>query len=75
MKNAKEGYMYALGAVLVISFFIILAFLIFREIPESNNEVLYLAIGALIGFVGSVVSYFFGSSKGSSDKNELIHKK
>lgn len=72
--KAKEIYMYILGAMLVTGFFVLLYFLIFQGIPSQNENMLSIAVGALIGMVGSVVSYFFGSSKGSADKNELLKK-
>jgi len=70
----KEIYMYILGALIVLCFFGILGLLVFQPIPDQNNELLYLAIGALIGFAGSVVQYFYGSSKGSADKTEMLKK-
>jgi len=74
-KEAKDRFMFALGALVMTSFFIILGLLIFVPMPENNKDVLYLIIGALIGFAGSVVNYFYGSSKGSADKNEMIKGK
>ncbi len=74
MGNAKELYMYALGALVVAGFFFIL-FIIFRAaLPEGNKEIAYLVIGALVAKFGDVVNYFFGSSKGSADKNEMMRK-
>lgn len=70
--KTKEAYLYILGAILVISFMVLLALLIFRAVPEPNSELLYLVVGALIGFVGSVVSYFFGSSIGSKQKTDIL---
>jgi drug/metabolite transporter (DMT)-like permease len=72
--KTKDLFMYVLGAVISICFFVVIGLLIFQGMPEQNSEVLYLAIGALIGFTGSVVNYFYGSSKGSSDKNEMFKK-
>jgi CDP-diglyceride synthetase len=74
MKNIKEVYMYALGALVVVGFFFIL-FIIFRAaLPEGNKEIAYLVIGALVAKFGDVVNYFFGSSKGSADKTEMMNK-
>ena len=67
--------MYVLGGLVVFSFFTLLGLLIFQPIPETNNDVLYLAIGADIGFAGAVINYFYGSSKGSADKSDMINKK
>ena len=70
----KELFMYILGAIVIAGFMALLGMLIFVGIPESNSELLYLAVGALIGMAGTVVNYFYGSSKGSADKNELLKK-
>jgi len=67
----KDIFMYALGALIVIGFFAIVVMLIMRpELKDSLN----LVIGALIGAFGTVVGYFYGSSKGSAEKNEIIAK-
>ena len=73
--DSKNIYMYVLGGLVVFSFFTLLGLLIFQPIPETNNDVLYLAIGADIGFAGAVINYFYGSSKGSADKSDMINKK
>lgn len=68
----RDYAMYILGALLTICFFLTLAFLIFKPMPQENKDVLYLAIGALIGFMGTVVTYFYGSSAGSAAKSEIM---
>lgn len=72
MKKISELYMYILGALVVFCFFAILVFLVVFEIPNANEKILYLVIGALIGSFNQVVSYFYGSSKGSKDKTDII---
>lgn len=72
--RTKEIYMYILGALVVLSFFLLLGILIFKPIPIENDKVLTLAIGALIGHTATIVGYYFGSSKGSSDKTQLLSK-
>ena len=74
-KELKDRFMFILGAIIMICFFVVLGLLIFHGMPENNKDVLYLIIGALIGFAGSVVNYFYGSSKGSSDKSEMLNSK
>ena len=67
--KAKDIFMYALGAIIVIAMVIITIMLIPRtELKDSLN----LVIGAWLAGFGSVVGYFYGSSKGSSDKTELL---
>ena len=71
----KNFLMYLLAIIIVIGFFVFLSTMYFKEVPETNKEIFYMVAGALIGSFTAVVSYFFGSSKGSSDKNELLNKK
>jgi len=73
-KQTKETFMYVLAAMLVLSILAIVLVLIFVEIPNLNKDMLYMVIGALISAFTAVVSYFFGSSKGSADKTELMSK-
>ncbi len=70
--KGKDIFMYVLGALVVIGFFSVLFYLIYKGDFEST---LNLAIGALIGAFGTIVGYFYGSSKGSSEKNEMLIKK
>jgi hypothetical protein len=66
--------MYILGAFISSGFFCLLGLLMFLEIPVSNKDLLYLSIGALLAAFSTVVGYFFGSSKSSADKNDLMMK-
>lgn len=68
----SDVFMYALGAIVVLGFMGLLGILIFKGVPEENSELLYLAIGALIGFASAVVNYFYGSSKGSDKKTDIM---
>jgi len=70
--KSKEIFMYGLGALITLSFFGLLALLIFQGIPENNKDILNITIGSLISAFTAIVSYFYGSSKGSADKNETI---
>jgi hypothetical protein len=70
--NKKDIAMYILGGIITVCFFAVLALLVFKPMPQENKDVLYLVIGALIGFEGSVVTYFYGSSAGSSKKDDTI---
>ena len=69
MDKAKEIYMYVLGAIVVIGFFAIVGFKVWK------GQDAQLEIGALIGAFGAVVGYFYGSSKGSADKTQLLASK
>jgi len=64
--------LYTLATVITVGFFGIGFGLLFKAIPESQNQVLYLFVGALIAAFAAVVQYFFGSSKGSGDKTKML---
>jgi hypothetical protein len=70
--RTKEIYMYFLGGFVVAISAIIIICLIFQPLPEVNKDIVNIALGALLGMAVTVVGYFFGSSKSSSDKNELL---
>lgn len=75
MQKTKEVFMCALGALLVVGFFTVVIVVFKTEMPQANKDIGLLVIGALVAKFGDVVSYFFGSSKGSSDKNEYLKPK
>lgn len=67
----RDVYFYILGGLIVIGFFAVLVWLII--IGGYEREV-GLIVGALIASFTAVVGYFFGSSKGSADKTEIMKK-
>jgi len=75
MKKTREIAMYILGGLIVAGFFVLLYILLFQKVPESNADVLQISVGALIGAFTGVVSYFFGSSVGSKNKDEMLNGK
>jgi len=74
MQKAKDIFQYLLGAVIVVSFFVLMIVLAYQTIPDANKDVINLVIGALIGAFSTVVGYFFGSSLGSSKKTDILNK-
>jgi hypothetical protein len=68
----KEIAMYILGGLITVGFFLTLIFLIVSGKYEST---LQLVVGSLIAAFGTVVGYYYGSSKGSADKNDLLQAK
>jgi len=69
----RDWFLYALAALFVIGFFVLMALLMFRPIEENTS--LVMVIGALVSGVTMVLSYFFGSSKGSADKNAMMGRR
>jgi uncharacterized BrkB/YihY/UPF0761 family membrane protein len=70
--KAKSIFQYVLGSLIVIGFFVLMVVLVYTSVPDQNKDLLNLVVGALIGSFATVVGYFYGSSLGSSDKNELL---
>ncbi len=68
--KAKDIAMYLLGALITIGFFVVLIYMINSGGYKSE---LGIILGALVGAFSMVVSYYFGSSKSSSDKNDTIN--
>ena len=71
MEKTKDMIMIGLAILISLGFFGVLFYLIYNGSYESTIN---LAIGSLLGAFGTVVGYYFGSSKGSSDKDKLLKK-
>jgi hypothetical protein len=72
--GGSNRFMYGLAGLIVVGFFGVIAALFFKAIPEASQDVAYIIIGGLVAQFGQVVTYFFGSSKGSSDKTAMLMK-
>ena len=72
--NSKERFMYILGGFVVLCFAIVVVMTLLLHLPTDSGTlaIISMAIGGLMGMAVSVVGYFFGSSKSSSDKNALL---
>lgn len=70
--KTKDILFYSLAAIVVVGFFTVLWILFKVELPQSNHDLALIMLGVLGAKFGDVVAYFFGSSKGSSDKNDLL---
>jgi len=71
--KTKDIAMYVLGSIFVFGFFFILSIIFGKVMPSDNKEIGLMVIGALVAKFGDVVNYFFGSSKSSAEKTEMIH--
>lgn len=75
MKTSEKIFRYILAALISIGFFVLLISLVRYAIPTENKDLLYIVVGALIGAFGTIVNYEWGSSRSSSEKNDLLKTK
>lgn len=55
-----------------LGFFGLLGVLAFHDVPTSNANALTIMLGALGAAFGGVIAYYFGSSRGSQDKDKML---
>ncbi|HQT98322.1 MAG TPA: hypothetical protein PKV70_08255 [Thermodesulfobacteriota bacterium] len=64
------------GAILAIAYTLIFAavlgFLLYGNVPKNNEKYVLLLLGSLVGFAGTAVNFFLGSSLGSTKKDDAI---
>ncbi len=74
-KTGQRDYMtYIVGGLVLLVFSFQVLFLAFKTIPEGNEKMFYYLMGIVDTAVVSIVSYYFGSSKGSKDKQQTIDR-
>jgi len=71
----EKNYLLVMAAVILAMIFILVGLMVFVPIPESGREHANYVLAFLLGVASTIVSYFWGSSKGSADKTELINKR
>ena len=69
--DREKSYMAFLAFVIIVATFILAYVLLTKVVPEANRDIINVALGLILGLSVTVVNYYFGSSKGSSDKNIL----
>ena len=62
----------ALGGLVIFGFFLVLAAMLARKLPQGAETEFSIMLGALATMTAAVVNYFFGSSTGSREKTRLI---
>ena len=72
--GATDYNLYILAWTIVFGFFALIGTIIFVSLPKGSNDIVYMLFGTLTAGFGSVMQYFFGSSKGSADKTKMLSK-
>lgn len=70
--GSKDVHLYIMAWTMVVGFFALLCILFFVQVPDTARDLINLAVGALLSSFTAVISYFFGSSKGSADKTRML---
>jgi ABC-type Na+ efflux pump permease subunit len=68
----KDINLYVLAWVFISGFFVLTGGMYFYPIPAESIGPINQLFGALVGGVSMVLGYFFGSSRGSAQKTELL---
>lgn len=75
MMAHKTDWMKTFVGVTVMAVFVFQAvWIIVRPIPEENKEIVHFMLGEVVGMALTLPQYYFGSSKGSQEKTEIIRK-
>lgn len=64
--------LYILAWVLIAGFFLIIYALMSKTIPDDAQSVLFMLLGTLAAGFGSVIQFFFGSTRSSGAKDQTI---
>ena len=64
--------LYVLAWTIVIGFFGLIGAMMYVAIPAESNNIIYMLFGTLAAGFGSVMQYFFGSSRGSKEKTLML---
>lgn len=60
------------GLIILLIFSVLVYKLITTELPERNREVVVHVLGIIEGAVMAIVTFYYGSSKGSQQKQDII---
>ena len=69
---SKQTMRFILALVAIVMGALIVAALVFVQIPEGNSETLMLALGFVLGWGGAAYGFYFGTSQSSADKTEIL---
>jgi len=68
----KEINLYVLAWLVVSGFFLLTTALVFITLPKDSSGVVFMLFGGLVAGFTQVMNYFFGTSKSSGDKTNLL---
>lgn len=71
----KADWMKTIVGIAIIVVFSSMVFTVTtQEIPKENREIIIHILGIVEGALMAIVTYYFGSSKGSQEKQEMLKR-
>lgn len=71
----SKRFIYYYASVVTLVTFVYIFGITFGDIPENNVRFADTVLGFLLGTgLSAIINFFYGSSKGSSDKTDVLHK-
>jgi len=78
MYKADSSIQKILALLFTVSFFGFMIFLLFMlqspTLPPAQENLIFTMFGAISGIMVTIIGFYFGSSKGSADKDDKIAK-
>jgi len=76
MYKADSSIQKILALLFTVSFFAFMVFLLFMlkdaALPPAQENLIFTMFGAIAGIMVTIIGFYFGSSKGSADKDQKI---
>ena len=75
MKNKTDiVFRYVLAGIITFAVFYLLGTLKSTVVPQEWRDTYIMIIGVIIGKWSTIVDYYWGTSKSSADKTDIINK-
>ncbi|MCX6232603.1 MAG: hypothetical protein NTZ33_13790 [Bacteroidetes bacterium] len=74
MKKVNNVFMYTLGALIVIGFFVALVYMSANNADGKYTNSIMDMVATIKMTLVLIVGYYWGSSKSSADKTEMLNK-
>lgn len=73
MEKVTKAAQTIIALIVVLASFLLFYSLLFKDIAGVSKDILLFVLGCVSTILTQIVSYYFGSSKGSDDKSNTIH--
>jgi len=72
LDKLKEVYRSILGLSSLYGALIITILILFIPIPKENEQLVTAILGGIWGYVGAIITFDFGGSRGSEKKTDIM---